>query len=147
MPSAGREASWASTSAVRQRMQGNRSRDTRPEARVRSALHARGLRFRKHVKPLRDLRCQADVVFTRERVAVFIDGCYWHGCPEHYTAPSTNPAFWQTKVERNMARDRRNERVLYGAGWLVIRAWEHEPVEQVASRIEAAVARRRGQPS
>jgi DNA mismatch endonuclease, patch repair protein len=86
--------SWARDAKVRKIMQGNRPRDTRPETLVRSVLHAAGFRFRKHAKPLRDLRCEADVVFPTERVAIFIDGCYWHGCPVHWRRPRTNTSYW-----------------------------------------------------
>jgi DNA mismatch endonuclease, patch repair protein len=83
------------------------------------------------------------VVFRTARVAVFVDGCYWHGCPDHYKAPSTNPTFWAAKVQRNRQRDERNDSALEEAGWLVIRAWEHEQPGVVAERVESAVRRRR----
>jgi DNA mismatch endonuclease (patch repair protein) len=124
-------------------MQGNRGRDTGPEVAVRSELHRRGLRFRKHRAPIPGLRCQADIVFPIERVAVFIDGCFWHGCPEHGRRPSANGAYWSAKIERNRARDARNDVLLEQAGWAVVRAWEHEPPGSVASRVQATVARRR----
>jgi DNA mismatch endonuclease (patch repair protein) len=120
-------------------MKGNRSRDTRPEAAVRSALHRAGLRFTKHARPLPELRCEADVVFRRRRVAVFIDGCYWHGCPEHGRVPATNEAYWLAKLGRNVARDRRNDLALELAGWTVVRAWEHEPVVAIVQRVARAV--------
>lgn len=98
-------------------MQANRGRDTTPEVLVRSLLHASGLRFRKHHRQLPDLRCAADIVFSKERVAVFIDGCWWHACPVHGRRPSTNGGYWSAKFERNRARDRRNDEVLRAAGW------------------------------
>ena len=120
-------------------MQANRGSDTRPEVAVRSELHRRGFRYRKHRQPLRGLRCRADIVFGPERVAVFIDGCFWHDCPEHGRRPRANGDWWRLKVERNAARDRRNDRVLGSSGWTVIRAWEHEPAAAVANRVAAAV--------
>jgi DNA mismatch endonuclease (patch repair protein) len=124
-------------------MQGNRSRDTRPEAAVRSALHRHGFRFRKHAQPLRGLRCQADIIFSTERVAVFVDGCFWHGCPEHGRRPTTNSDYWRAKIGRNIDRDRRNDQALAQAGWTVVRAWEHEPVESVVSRVAGIVKEQR----
>jgi DNA mismatch endonuclease, patch repair protein len=137
------EQSWARDANVRKIMLGNRSRDTRPEVVIRARLHADGLRFFKHRKPLRGLRCEADIVFPTERVAVFVDGCFWHGCPEHWHQPTTNGDFWRAKVQRNIARDVRNDRVLREAGWAVVRVWEHEPPASVASRVAATVRARR----
>lgn len=124
-------------------MRGNRKFNTRPEAAVRSALHRRGLRFRKHDRPLATLDCAADIVFRREKLAVFIDGCYWHGCPEHGTQPTTNATYWTAKLARNVERDRRNDAALRGAGWLVLRAWEHEDPNAVAERVHEVVMERR----
>ncbi len=124
-------------------MIGNRGKDTRPERLVRSLLHLMGLRFRKHSRPLPHLRCQADVVFPREQVAVFVDGCFWHGCPQHGRLPRSNSVYWAEKLERNLRRDRRNSAVLAEAGWLVLRFWEHEPIEEVAVNIREQVLRRR----
>jgi DNA mismatch endonuclease, patch repair protein len=122
-------------------MRGNRAVDTRPEVAVRSAAHALGLRFRKHVAPLRGLRCRADLVFTRQRVAVFVDGCFWHVCPEHGTSPTTNSPYWLAKLSGNVRRDRRNDDALAAAGWTVVRIWEHEDARAAALRIAAAVRR------
>jgi DNA mismatch endonuclease, patch repair protein len=130
----------ASSPAVRAVMQGNRSRDTRPEAAVRSALHRAGLRFRKHVRPLPGLRCEADVVFARQKVALFVDGCFWHGCPVHGKTPKGNRLYWSAKIARNVARDQRNDAALAGAGWVVVRAWEHEDPAEVVSRVQFALA-------
>ena len=93
--------SWASSEATRKSMRGNRSRDTRAELAVRRLVHAAGLRYRVNERPLPESRRTADLVFTGRRIAVFIDGCYWHGCPEHYTAPKTNAVFWREKMLRN----------------------------------------------
>src|SRR5512146_2052423 len=115
--------------ATSKRMSRNRKRDTRAELAVRSALHARGLRFRvDHRLRLADLAVRPDVVFTRRRIAVFIDGCFWHACPEHGTTPGRNTDYWLPKLRRNVERDRRVDRALTDSGWQVIRAWEHEDV-------------------
>lgn len=124
-------------------MRGNRKFDTGPEAAVRSALHRAGARFRKHARPLPGLNCTADIVFRRERLAVFIDGCYWHGCPEHGTQPRTNAAYWSAKIARNIERDRRNDAALLKAGWLVARVWEHENPEEAAAQILNLLGTRR----
>lgn len=128
----------AAASAV---MRGNRRKDTRPEVAVRSELHRRGLRFFKHRRPVHDLRCEADIVFPRARVAVFIDGCFWHGCPDHGTRPVSNSSYWNAKIDRNTARDRRNDEWLRSNGWLIVRGWEHEPAAHIADRVESALLR------
>ena len=124
-----------SSPTVRRVMQGNRGKDTAPELAIRAALHARGLRFFKHRRPLPGLSCEADIVFPTTRIAVFVDGCFWHGCPEHGRRPATNREYWTTKIERNVARDRRNDQALRSEGWTVIRVWEHETVAIAADRI------------
>lgn len=126
-------------------MQGNRRVDTKPELALRSAAHALGLRFRKDLA-IADIvsRTRADLVFTRSRVAVFVDGCFWHGCPEHCRMPSSNAAYWQAKIERNRARDERVDQALREAGWAVVRVWEHEPPAEAAARVAALVRRRGG---
>ncbi|HZO06217.1 MAG TPA: very short patch repair endonuclease [Solirubrobacterales bacterium] len=121
-------------------MKGNRKRDTRPELALRSALHRLGLRYRVDTRPLRELRCKADVVFRRQRVAVFVDGCFWHSCPEHGTSPKTNSSYWSAKIARNVERDRRNDAELNAAGWTVIRVWEHEDPAARAREIAAMLA-------
>jgi DNA mismatch endonuclease, patch repair protein len=131
-----------STPGVRAAMQGNRAADTRPELAVRSELHRRGNRFRKTVAPVKGLRCRADIVFARARVAVFVDGCFWHRCPEHGTSPRSNSDYWQIKLDRNVARDRRNDHALAASGWHVVRVWEHEDVLDAADRIEAVLQSR-----
>ncbi|KMS72409.1 DNA mismatch repair protein Vsr [Streptomyces viridochromogenes] len=124
-------------------MQAIRSRDTTPELVIRRLVHAQGLRYRVAARPLSTLRRTADMVFRPAKVAVFIDGCYWHGCPEHYVPPRTNPSYWSDKVARNMARDRDTDQRLEEAGWTVLRFWEHEPSEDCAARIAAEVEMRR----
>lgn len=115
-------------------MVANRGRDITPELAVRRLLHAAGLRYRVDYAPLGGRR-RADIVFTRRRIAVFIDGCFWHGCPEHATAPKTNAGYWGPKLERNTVRDRETDASLLDAGWLVLRFWEHEPATAVADEI------------
>lgn len=123
-------------------MQGNRSRDTRPELAVRRAVHALGLRYRVNMRPLPGLRRTADLVFTRAKVAVFVDGCFWHGCPEHYRPATTNRTFWDAKVDANRARDLETNAALAVAGWVVLRIWEHESPAEAAKRIVATVSDR-----
>lgn len=137
------EGSWASSEARRRNMQAIRSRDTKPERLVRSLLHANGLRYRVAARPLADLRRTADLVFRPAKVAVFIDGCYWHGCPEHYVPPKTNPGYWSGKVAMNMTRDRDTDARLAEAGWTVLRFWEHESPDACALQIAATVDRLR----
>ena len=132
--------SWATNEATRTSMLGNRSRDTGPELLVRRALHARGLRFRVDLRPEAALRTRADVVFTRRRVAVYIDGCFWHGCPLHGTSPKANADYWTPKLARNVERDRESTAALEALGWVVLRFWSHEPVDEVVERIAARVA-------
>lgn len=120
-------------------MLGNRSRDTGPELAVRRLLHAMGLRYRVDLPVLDGSRRRADIVFTRRRIAVFIDGCYWHGCPQHYTAPSANAQFWQAKVRANRQRDADTSGRLADAGWTVLRYWTHENPATVANDIAARV--------
>jgi DNA mismatch endonuclease, patch repair protein len=128
----------ASSATARRVMQGNRS-ESGLERSLRSALHRQGLRFRKHASPLPDVRCRADVVFTRARVVVFVDGCFWHRCPLHGSRPKANGDWWLQKLEANVARDRRNDRALAEAGWRVVRLWEHEPLEEMVDRVRDAV--------
>jgi DNA mismatch endonuclease (patch repair protein) len=120
-------------------MRGNRRRDSRPEVAVRRAAHRRGLRYRVATRPLAAERWTADLVFARRRVAVFVDGCFWHGCPEHFKPPGTNAAYWERKIGGNVARDARITAALEAAGWTVLRAWEHEDPEAVAGRIATVV--------
>jgi DNA mismatch endonuclease, patch repair protein len=120
-------------------MRANRSRDTGPEMALRRALHARGLRYRVEAAPELGLRCRADLVFRSRRVAVFVDGCFWHRCPTHATDPTRNAEYWQAKFKRIVARDRKNDAALASAGWTVVRVWEHEDPLEAADRIEALV--------
>lgn len=126
---------------ARKVMLGNRRRDSSAELRLRSAMHRAGLRYRVdfpiRVEGRRPIR--PDVAFTRARVAVFVDGCFWHGCPEHGRRPSSNVAYWGAKIELNRERDVTQTAVLRAGGWHVIRAWEHEDPEMVAQLVAAAV--------
>lgn len=139
--------SWASSAGVRASMRSNTGRDTSPELALRSAVHRLGLRYRVSKRPLPSLRRTADLVFSPSRVAVFLDGCFWHGCPEHHTIAVTNAKFWSDKVEGNRARDRDTDRRLAAAGWLSIRVWEHENPEQASLRVKQIVEERRARPA
>lgn len=125
-------------------MRGNRSRDTKPELAVRRLVHASALRYRVDFPPLPDhRRLRADLVFTRAKIAVFVDGCFWHGCPDHHTAAKTNAEFWATKVSGNRDRDTRVNALLTDAGWTVLRFWAHEDPDAVAATVVEAVGARR----
>ena len=127
-------------------MQANQRRDTGPERALRSALHAAGYRYRVDARV--DLpsghRVRPDVVFTRRHVAVFVDGCFWHGCPEHGGSPKMNAGYWGPKLAGNRERDARNTTELENAGWTVVRVWEHERVVDAVARVTAALAREVG---
>lgn len=122
-------------------MRANRRRDTKPELAVRSLLHRSGLRFRVdypiRVPGHRPIR--PDVVFTRRKVAIFIDGCFWHGCPEHGTRSTTNAAYWDRKLSENKARDARHTAELEAAGWQVYRFWEHEDPQSILAVVRSAI--------
>lgn len=120
-------------------MRSNKGRDTKPELLVRRIVHAAGYRYRVNARPERDLRRTADLLFRPARVAVFIDGCFWHGCPEHYIPPKAHDAYWSEKVERNRARDLETTEILTSRGWTVLRFWEHQDPAAVAARVMAAV--------
>ena len=121
-------------------MQANRRADTQPEIRLRSALHRLGLRFRKDaLVATSSRRVRVDVLFRRQRLAVFVDGCFWHGCPDHMTWPRANADWWRAKIARNTERDRQITLDLSDAGWTVIRAWEHENPDEVADRVSWAL--------
>ena len=134
-------------------MKSNRRADTKPEIAFRSMLHRIGLRFRKDRYIKFDVRgVKADVVFPTAKVAVFVDGCFWHRCPEHATMPIRNRDYWSNKFNRNMDRDRSNDANLSRLGWRVIRIWEHEVknselAENAVERVRSAVKHRRKQPA
>ena len=129
----------ASSDAVRATMRSNHGRDTGPELAVRRALHAMGLRYRVNHPLAFDRRRRADIAFTRAEVAVFVDGCFWHGCPDHWTTPRTNRHFWSEKIARNRARDTDTTARLEGLGWIVMCFWEHEKPEAAANAIAHVV--------
>jgi DNA mismatch endonuclease (patch repair protein) len=121
-------------------MRSNRRTDTRPELTLRSLLHRAGLRFRKDYRvDLAARRVRVDIAFPRQRLAIFIDGCFWHRCPEHATDPVINGGFWSQKLSRNVERDRQVDAALRGAGWTVLRFWEHEDPLRSAQTINAAL--------
>lgn len=117
--------------------------DTKPETALRSALHAAGFRFRKDYRlDLGQVKPRPDIVFTRKKVAVFVDGCYWHACPEHGTRPKVNADYWTSKLARNAERDREHDRALSEAGWAIVRIWEHVALAEAVERVTIAVERR-----
>ncbi len=126
----------ASDEVVRKRMRAQRRRDTKPEMALRRVLHAGGRRFFVDRAPLVGVRRRADLVFPRARVAVFVDGCFWHGCPEHGTVPKRNREWWVEKIDGNRARDRDTDRRLSEAGWSVVRVWEHDEATVAADHVE-----------
>lgn len=138
------EGSWASSEHARRTMQANKRRDTKPELAVRSILHARGLRFRVDSAPFKGVRTRADIVFSKAKIAVFVDGCFWHGCPEHFISPKTNVNYWSAKITKNRDRDERVDRIMSEAGWVVIHVWEHEDPESAADLVERSWRSRTG---
>lgn len=118
------------------------SKDTNAELVVRRLLHAAGLRYRLEYPVPGMARRRIDIAFTRAKVAVLVDGCFWHGCPEHATQPKANAEWWRKKLDRNMARDRETTEHLTAQGWTVLRFWEHQAPEEVAVLVKAAVERR-----
>ncbi|QDO01126.1 very short patch repair endonuclease [Streptomyces sp. S1A1-8] len=132
-----------SSGAVSARMSRQSSRDIAAEVAVRRLLYAAGLRYRVHVPVPGMLRRTIDIAFTRAKVAVIMDGCFWHGCPEHATKPKANVEWWQAKLAKNIARDVETTDYLTAEGWTVLRFWEHESPEHVADRVAACVAERR----
>ena len=120
---------------VRRRMAMQATRDTEPELLLRRVLHGRGLRYRLHRRPIDGLRRTADIVFSGRRLAVFVDGCFWHGCPEHGSLPKNNRSWWEAKLSANTLRDRETDEALRAAGWGVLRIWEHEDPEAAADRV------------
>ncbi|MEU8599819.1 very short patch repair endonuclease [Streptomyces parvulus] len=128
-----------SSAAVSARMSRQGSRDTAPEVAVRRLLHASGMRYRVNVPVPGMPRRTIDIVFPRTKVAVFLDGCFWHGCPQHATHPKANAEWWRTKLDKNMARDAETTAHLQQEGWTVLRFWEHEVPETVAKKVREAV--------
>ena len=135
----------AASPTTRRRMRAQARRDTRPELAIRKHLFACGYRYRSSRPQIEGLRCRPDFIFPRERVAVFVNGCFWHVCPEHATWPTNNAAWWRAKLEGNQARDQRIDASLRELGWEPIRLWEHEATEAAAEKVIAVLVRKRGE--
>lgn len=138
----------ASSSGVSARMSRQATRETAPEVGIRLALHGRGYRYRVHYPVPGATRRRIDIAFPRRRVAVFVDGCFWHGCRDHRTIPRANHTWWRAKLAENADRDRETARLLEEDGWTVIRVWEHEAVleavDRIAVELDARVAAHHG---
>ncbi|RRQ27807.1 very short patch repair endonuclease [Rhodococcus sp. Eu-32] len=126
----------AATSA---RLSKQRRRDTKPEIALRRELHRRGLRYFVDRAPVKGMRRRADVVFPRRKLAVYVDGCFWHSCPVHATKPRNNAQWWADKLAANVARDRNTDERLDAEGWTVVRVWEHESAVDAADKVESAL--------
>jgi DNA mismatch endonuclease, patch repair protein len=126
-------------------MRANRRTGTKPEMALRRALHKQGYRYRKDYRlDLAGARVRPDIVFTARRVAVFVDGCFWHACPQHGTKPAANTWYWEPKLARNVQRDRAADAALAAAGWKVVRVWEHESLEGAVASVILALASSHG---
>lgn len=137
----------ASSDEARHRMRATRQRGTEAEQRICDELDALGLEYEVDRSPIPGMRSRADIVFKAARIAVFIDGCFWHSCPIHATSPRSNSDWWRAKLDDNRQRDERTNQTLADAGWLVLRFWEHENpatgarvvADQLATRLAKAV--------
>lgn len=130
--------------AVRNVMRANRGVDTKPELRLRSQVHRAGLRYAVDVRPEADINRRADLVFRSAKVAVYVHGCFWHGCPKHYALPKSNKKYWAEKVRRNKERDVETRKILSSRGWKVLVFWEHQsPEASGVKTIESVLVRRR----
>lgn len=125
------------------RMARIRQKGTSAELALRRQLYGRGIRYRVDFEVLRRPRRVADIAFPGLRIAVFVDGCFWHGCPEHATWPKNNSDFWRQKIEANRLRDMDTNERLKNDGWLVLRFWEHEPADMAASAVEDAITNKK----
>jgi len=129
-----------SSQAISSIMRSNRRSDTALEVRVRSELHRRGARFRKqHLIAVDGVRARVGIVFPRKKLAVFLDGCFWHRCPIHGNSPRANSEYWSAKLDHNVERDQKVASALDAAGWRVLRIWEHIPAEEAACRVIAVL--------
>jgi len=128
-------------------MQLQRERNTQPEVTLRRALWVMGYRYRVHHRALPDVRREVDIAFTRVRLAVFVDGCFWHGCSEHRGVPKTNSDWWRDKLESNRARDASTNQMLRAAAWTVLRIWEHVSLEEALAHVVSEIDRLEGQHS
>ncbi|MEU2855110.1 very short patch repair endonuclease [Streptomyces syringium] len=124
-------------------MTANKGKDTKPELTLRTALHRRGLRYRVGIRPLPELRRTADIVFPKAKVAVFVDGCFWHGCPDHYRPAKNSGEMWNQKIKDNRDRDTSTTLALKDQGWAVLRFWEHDDLELAAEKVRAVIEERR----
>lgn len=124
-------------------MRANKGVDTGPELKLRSLVHKAGLRYAIDIRPEHEINRRADMVFRSAKVAVFVNGCFWHGCPKHYVLPRTNRRFWSEKVNRNRQRDKETKRLLRRRGWKVLTFWEHQDFSLPAARIVREVRFRR----
>lgn len=140
--SGGRPLPAPCSESVSRRMSRVRTTGTGPELRLRAVLYALGHRYRLNHRPVVGLRCYPDLVFIRPKVAVFVDGCFWHGCPDHPSWPKSNAAWWRGKIARNRSRDVNLTSRLTQAGWLVIRLWEHQAADEAASIVQTALRER-----
>lgn len=131
-----------SSDAALKRMQAAKARDTAPEKALRLLLHEKSLRYRVDVKPIKELNRRADIVFRSTKVAVFVDGCFWHGCPIHGTQAKANAEFWRNKIKQNQIRDADTNERLKKDGWKVVRVWEHEDPEKVSEKIYNIIIKR-----
>lgn len=128
-----------SSDAALSRMKAAKSRDTVPEKSLRSTLFKMGLRYRVNARPVKEFNRSADIVFRSAKVAVFVDGCFWHGCPVHGTQAKANAEFWRKKIERNKERDVETNQLLRKAGWKVVRVWEHENPDKASRKINKVI--------
>ncbi|KXF56196.1 very short patch repair endonuclease [Rhodococcus sp. SC4] len=129
----------ATDPATSARMRAQRRRDTAPELALRRELHRRGVRYYVDRAPVKGVRRRADLVFPRRKVAVYVDGCFWHSCPQHATFPKNNAQWWAEKLAGNVTRDRDTDARLTDAGWTVVRIWEHENPVVAADRVQEAL--------
>lgn len=136
-------STYVTTPGRSRNMAAIRRRDTNPEVRLRSALHRLGYRFRKDYSiRVEGKLIRPDIAFTKRRVAVFVDGCFWHSCPEHGRQPNVNGDYWSPKLEGNAKRDREQTAALQSAGWTVLRFWEHEDANSIIGSIISEVGNR-----
>lgn len=130
----------ASSPKVRRVMQNNTGRETKPEKILRKYLRQSGFRFHSNVKPMSDLNIKADIVFKKQRLCIFIDGCFWHGCPNHFKIPNTNSSWWREKIMDNRMRDMRQTKLLRRNNWKVIRFWEHQIIPDYLEKIKQTIS-------
>lgn len=133
----------ASSPAVTNVMKANKGRNTNAEKYLRKYLHSSGLRYAIDARPEKDISSRADIVFRSAKVAIYVHGCFWHGCPKHYKSPKTNRKYWNWKRQTNQARDKRTKRLLTKRGWKVIVYWEHQDVSKYGPNLVRIVKERR----